>query len=129
MKLKKLMMVVALLTVWMSTARAADEVVAFSDSDDTSHVEKVQLWEGGPYWATTNIGAEKPEDPGYYFWWGDTVGYKREGDVWVATDGSPSIFSFGSLNTPTYNKSFATLQREGGSDRHGKWRQRPRVGA
>ena len=23
---------------------------------------KVQLWEGGPYWATTNIGAEKPED-------------------------------------------------------------------
>ena len=39
---------------------------------------KVQLWEGGPYWATTNIGAEKPEDYGYYFWWGDTVGYKRE---------------------------------------------------
>ena len=31
----------------------------------------VQLWEGGPYWATTNIGAEKPEDSGYYFWWGD----------------------------------------------------------
>ena len=29
--------------------------------------DKVQLWEGGPYWATTNIGAEKPEDYGYYF--------------------------------------------------------------
>ena len=42
--------------------------------------EKVQLWAGGPYWATTNIGAEKPEEYGYYFWWGDTVGYKREGD-------------------------------------------------
>ena len=38
--------------------------------------DKVQLWEGGPYWATTNIGAENPEDYGYYFWWGDTVGYK-----------------------------------------------------
>ena len=44
----------------------------------------VQLWDGGPYWATTNIGAEKPEDYGYYFWWGDTVGYKREGNKWVA---------------------------------------------
>ena len=43
--------------------------------------EKVQLGEGGPYWATTNIGAEKPEDCGYYFWWGDTVGYKREGEA------------------------------------------------
>ena len=86
MKLKKLMMVVALLTVWMSTARAADEVVAFSDSDDTSHVEKVQLWEGGPYWATTNIGAEKPEDPGYYFWWGDTWATSaRETSGWRPT--------------------------------------------
>ena len=75
--------------------------------------DKVQLWEGGPYWATTNIGAENPEDYGYYFWWGDTVGYKREGDAWVATDGSSSNFSFGSSNTPTYNKSYATLQSEG----------------
>ena len=75
--------------------------------------EKVQLWEGGPYWATTNIGAEKPEDYGYYFWWGDTVGYKREGNAWVATDGSSSNFSFVSSNTPTYNKSIATLQSEG----------------
>lgn len=73
--------------------------------------QKVQLWEGGPYWATTNIGAEKPEDYGYYFWWGDTVGYKRENDSWVASDGSNSNFSFG--NTPTYNKSVSTLQSEG----------------
>ena len=29
----------------------------------------VQLWENGPYWATTNIVAERPEDYGYYFWW------------------------------------------------------------
>ena len=50
----------------------------------------VQLWENGPYWAETNIGAEKPEDYGYYFWWGDTVGYKRVGDAWVASDGSCS---------------------------------------
>ena len=75
--------------------------------------DKVQLWEGGPYWATTNIGAEKPEDYGYYFWWGDTVGYKRENDKWVASDGSNSNFSFDEDNAPTYNKSDATVQSEG----------------
>ena len=74
---------------------------------------KVQLWEGGPYWATTNIGAENPEDYGYYFWWGDTVGYKREGNAWVATDGSSSNFSFRSGNAQTDNKSIATLKSEG----------------
>jgi hypothetical protein len=56
--------------------------------------EKVQLWKDGPYWATTNIGAEKPEDFGYYFWWGDTVGYKRVKDKWVASDGSSSDWCF-----------------------------------
>ena len=74
---------------------------------------KVQLWEGGPYWATMNIGAEKPEDSGYYFWWGDTVGYKRENDKWVASDGSNSNFSFSTSNTPTYGKSISILRSEG----------------
>ena len=74
--------------------------------------DMVQRWEGGPYWATTNIGAENPEDYGYYFWWGDTVGYKREGNAWVATDGSSSNFSFYSGNK-TYGRSIATLQSEG----------------
>ena len=41
----------------------------------------VQLWENGPYWAECNVGAAKPEDYGYYFWWGDTVGYTRSGAV------------------------------------------------
>ena len=75
--------------------------------------DKVQLWEGGPYWADTNIGAENPEDYGYYFWWGDTVGYKRENNKWVVSDGSSSNFSFDSSNTPTYNKSIAILKSEG----------------
>jgi hypothetical protein len=74
---------------------------------------RVQLWEGGPYWATTNIGAEKPEDYGYYFWWGDTVGYKRENDKWVASNGSNSDFSFSSGNAPTCAKSISTLKSEG----------------
>ena len=85
---------------------------AQDDLDDTH--DSVQLWEGGPYWATTNIGAEKPEDYGYYFWWGDTIGYKLEDNYsWVASDGSSSNFSFSPENTPTCYKDIATLQREG----------------
>ena len=42
----------------------------------------VQLWENGPYWAECNVGATKPEEYGYYFWWGDTVGYTRSGGMW-----------------------------------------------
>ena len=75
--------------------------------------DKVQLWEGGPYWATTNIGAEEPWDSGYYFWWGDTVGYKREKNKWVASDGSSSNFFFKSSATPTYNKNISDLESEG----------------
>ena len=76
---------------------------------------KVQLWEGGPYWAETNIGADEPWDSGYYFWWGDTNGYTRVGDAWVATDGSSSNFQFyyDAISQQTYNKSVSTLQREG----------------
>ena len=78
-----------------------------------THHKKVQLWEGGPYWAETNIGAENPWNSGYYFWWGDTVGYKREGDAWVASDGSSSEFSFSEGNTPTNGKNPAALQSAG----------------
>jgi hypothetical protein len=74
--------------------------------------ERVQLWENGPYWATTNIGAEKPEDYGYYFWWGDTVGYLRKYDKWVASDGSNSNFSFDYYDTLT-NVEYLTLQSNG----------------
>ena len=73
----------------------------------------VQLWANGPYWATRNIGANEPWESGYYFWWGDTVGYKRENDTWVASDGSNSNFSFEESSTPTYGKDISTLKSEG----------------
>ena len=76
-------------------------------------VVKVQLWANGPYWATTNIGAEEPWESGYYFWWGDTVGYKRVNDAWVASDDSSANFSFDLGNTLTYNKSIDTLKSQG----------------
>ena len=70
----------------------------------------VQLWENGPYWAARNVGAAKPEDTGYYFWWGDTVGYKRNSanDGWVSV-GDGKSFSFGTANCPTYDKSNSKL--------------------
>ncbi len=93
---------------------------------------KVQLWEGGPYWADTNIGAEKPEDYGYYFWWGDTVGYTRSGGTW---DSSNSRYSgvtwlsstgqhmssspFLESSCPTCGKNNAALQSEGWIDSTG----------
>ena len=73
----------------------------------------VQLWEGGPYWADRNIGAENPWDSGCYFWWGDTVGYKRENDKWVASDGSVSNYSFKLGNVPTEGKRICELYNAG----------------
>ncbi len=73
---------------------------------DAGH-EGVQLWEGGPYWATTNIGAEKPEDYGLYFWWGDTAGHRPSGtkfDFYFSKD-NPAIY--------TYGKSVWQLQSSG----------------
>ncbi len=69
---------------------------------------KVQLWAGGPYWATTNIGATEPWEAGLYFWWGDTTGYRP------SSDGTFS-FDFASDNAAiyTWDKSFAELQGAG----------------
>lgn len=55
----------------------------------------VRLWEDGPYWASCNLGADKPEDSGYYFWWGGTVGCKRNSsnNGWVSVaDGTAVEF-------------------------------------
>ena len=82
--------------------------------------DAVQLWAGGPYFATFNIGASKPEESGYYFWWGDTVGYKRYSSYngWVsAKDGSTFLFGIG--NCPTYGKSASQLLSAGWIDSTG----------
>lgn len=76
-------------------------------------IKRVQLWKDGPYWAERNIGAENPWDFGYYFWWGDTVGYERKNDKWVASDGSNTIHSFDKKNTPTHGRGCYALQNDG----------------
>lgn len=60
--------------------------------------EKVQLWENGPYWATTNIGAAKPEDTGLFFSWGNTDGYLWNG---TTLEGAMSGYQF--VEDPWYN--------------------------
>ncbi|MCR4664309.1 MAG: leucine-rich repeat protein [Paludibacteraceae bacterium] len=58
----------------IGTARG--EVRSFTteaEVDLTCNHEWVQLWEGGPKWATMNIGASSPEDVGDYFMWGGTT--------------------------------------------------------
>jgi len=78
----------------------------------------VQLWEGGPYWAECNVGAARPEERGYYFWWGDTVGYKRNAawDGWISVkDGATYSFN----ECPTVMKDSSTLESEGYIDATG----------
>ena len=90
----------------------------------------VQLWEGGPYWAECNVGATKPEEYGYYFWWGDTVGYTRSGGTWtddcyysdvtwVSSTGQPMSSSPFVESCPTYGKDNSALQSAGYIDSTG----------
>ncbi len=75
----------------------------------------VQLWENGPYWAECNVGATKPEEYGYYFWWGDTVGYTNTGSGWISVKGGRNISFYSSDGTAasTYGKDYAALMSAG----------------
>ena len=62
----------------------------------------------GTLWSTTNLGAFKPEDSGYYYQWGDTIGWTKEevenGRKKFASDWSD--YKFGSSsNFSKYNAS------------------------
>jgi len=88
--------------------KSTNVVFAVMGEDD------VQLWANGPFWSQCNVGATKPEEYGYYFWWGDTVGYKRNesNNGWVSVkDGN--AFSFDFRNCRTYGKSNSQLQSDG----------------
>ena len=80
----------------------------------------VQLWENGPFWAEYNVGALKPEEYGYYFWWGDTVGYTNTGSGWISVkDGTSISFSSSGSAASTYGKDDAALQSAGYIDSTG----------
>lgn len=80
----------------------------------------VQLWENGPYWAECNVGATNPEEYGYYFWWGDTVGYTNTGSGWVSVkDGASISFADSGTAASTYGKDNSALLSEGWIDSTG----------
>jgi len=108
------------------TERIAREKVAKAEAERVARVEAkfgvVQLWKDGPYWAKCNVGATKPEEYGYYFWWGGTVGYKRNvrNDTWMSVkDGSSFKFEPDSENCPTYGKNITRLNSAGYIDSTG----------
>lgn len=86
-------------------------------------LDGVQLWADGPYWAECNVGATRPEEYGYYFWWGDTVGYKRNvnNDGWVSAldDLSGIDFADHGASAVTYLNDNAWLQSKGYIDGSG----------
>ena len=94
---------------------AAAAEAAAAEPPPAAAQEGVQLWEGGPFWADRNVGADEPWERGLHFWWGDTVGYKRENDAWVANDGSSTNFSFAKEvdYIPTFKKNAAMARKEG----------------
>ena len=80
----------------------------------------VQLWENGPYWAECNVGATKPEEYGYYFWWGDTVGYTNTGSGWISVkDGASILFTDSGTAASTYGKKNSALLSAGYIDSTG----------
>ncbi|MBP5510039.1 MAG: InlB B-repeat-containing protein [Kiritimatiellae bacterium] len=95
--MKRTMIMLGAVLAWAGAALAATH-------------EGVQLWENGPLWAKTNVGANAPTETGYYFWWGDTLGYKWQNSQWVASDGSVTGYSFSSTTT---GKTIAQLQSMG----------------
>ena len=65
---------------WPGKKGDVKAIITATKEPDKRMPGKVQLWEGGPYWADRNVGASRPEDYGLYFWWGDTVGYRPSSD-------------------------------------------------
>jgi len=80
-------------------------------------LDGVQLWANGPYFAKYNVGATQPEDAGYYFWWGDTVGYQRNaGDTgWISVK-TGAAFTFTGSNCSTFGKDVTWLRNNGWID-------------
>ena len=107
--------------IWDATADVGEvKIDDIALSADAKLLGGVQLWEKGPYWAECNVDANQPEEYGYYFWWGDTVGYKRNvsNNGWVSVkDGSS--FKFYRSNCPTYYMSISSLLSAGYIDATG----------
>jgi len=79
------------------TAKLLGAATSFDNTYDA-----VQLWENGPYWATTNIGANAETDYGYYFAWGYTDACIRNSDNngWVLASDGKTVKQFNATYYP-----------------------------
>ena len=105
----------------MGSAASRFYRLSATEGDAEPDLGGVQLWENGPYWAECNVGASAPEEYGYYFWWGDTVGYTNTGSAWISVkDGTEIKFSSSdSTAASTYGKTNSELQDAGDIDATG----------
>ena len=72
-------------TAFKSSSEYLEPNVALTEDDNIVHYNRIINTNGHEYvdlglpngtkWATTNVGAKKPEEYGLFFQWGDTVGY------------------------------------------------------
>ena len=101
-------------TLLLTNASFVVTIVGEGSGGTGGELGGVQLWENGPYWAECNVGASKPEEYGYYFWWGDTVGYTNAGSGWISVkDGTSIPFSDELTAASTYGKDFSALYLAG----------------
>lgn len=61
-------------------------------------------------WATCNVGTSSPEQYGWYFSWGGTVGYVHDGSKWVTADGGVELSNgFNWVNTPYQTQNISPI--------------------
>ena len=76
-------------------------------------IEYVEI--GGLKWATMNLGATKPEEPGLYFAWGDVVGQ------YAATTGTGAFSKSYEWKTTPFNNGKSTSQNTWFSNNQSLW--------
>ena len=98
------------LTIVATAGSGGTEAEAFFGETPPPRPEGQQLWEGGPYWADKNIGADSPEDFGLYFWWGDTEGRRPTGTTldFDFFGENPAIYTCGKRETELQGAGWIT---------------------
>ena len=88
-------------------------VTAKSSSYTPAGVEAVDLGlPSGTLWANMNLGAEKPEDYGSYFAWGETTGYTTDGHTFDWASYKWCNGSWGTLTKYCNNSEHGTVDNK-----------------
>ena len=81
---------VTAVAIGTATIKAASKVSESMTASCKVTVDHEFVEMAGLKWATCNIGASAPTEAGWYFSWGNTIGYVHDGSKWVkASDGTP----------------------------------------